>query len=197
MLAGGPRTTYQLVKQTARGLRFVWPRAEGRIYDEPKLLVAHGLAAARREHTGRRPRTVYSITPVGERAFWRWLAEPAGGPVLEYETLLKVSFASRGTKDGLLGHLHAVADQAAVNLATGQARADEYANARVPLPDNLAVNALMWDFLWRFYSAVADWAQWAADEVSSWPDDLRPTAQTQDWAIALFRTVLDPPADPG
>ena len=76
LLAARPRTAYQLATLVARGLRFVWPRAEGRIYDEPRLLADHGLALARREHTGRRPRTVYSITPEGRRALRRWITEP-------------------------------------------------------------------------------------------------------------------------
>jgi PadR family transcriptional regulator AphA len=189
LLAAGPRTTYELVKQVARGLRFVWPRAEGRIYDEPRLLAAHGLALARKEHTGRRPRTVYSITPRGRRSLRDWIAEPGAGPVLEYETLLKVSFAGCGTKADLLGHLSAVSGHAAVNLATGRTRADEYANSRVPLPENLAINALMWKFLWQFYSAVQDWADWAAAEAVRWPDDLQPTAETQAWAMELFRAA--------
>jgi PadR family transcriptional regulator, regulatory protein AphA len=187
LLAGGPRTTYELVKQVARGLRFVWPRAEGRIYDEPRLLVAHGLAQARKEYTGRRPRTVYFITPQGRRSLRDWVAGPGAGPALEYETLLKVSFAGRGSQADLLGHLSAVRDHAAASLAIGRTRADEYAHRRVPLPENLAVNALLWRFLWQFYSAVADWADWAAAEAARWPDDLQPTAETQAWAMRLFQ----------
>ncbi|MGD0375188.1 MAG: PadR family transcriptional regulator [Streptosporangiaceae bacterium] len=193
LLAAGPQTAYELARQVARGLRFVWPRAEGRIYDEPRLLADHGLALARQEYTGRRPRTVYSITPKGRRALRRWVAEPGAGPALEYETLLKVAFAGCATKADLLGHLHAIGGHAAARLATGRARADEYANARVPLPEHLAVNGLMWNFLWQFYSAVEDWAAWAAAEVSRWPDDLRSTAGPDARAMEMFRAALDTP----
>ena len=34
LLAIRPASSYELAKQVARGLRFTWPRAEGRIYDE-------------------------------------------------------------------------------------------------------------------------------------------------------------------
>lgn len=51
---------------------------------------------------------------------------------------------------------------------------------------------LMWNFLWQFYSAIQDWAAWAIAEVTSWPDDLHPTAEADARAIALFRAVLDP-----
>ena len=192
LLAAGPRTSYELARQVARGLRFVWPRAEGRIYDEPKVLAAHGLAVASKELTGRRPRTVYSITAPGRRALRDWLAEPARGPALEYETLLKVVFAAAGTKAGLLAHLTAVREHAAAGLETGRARADEYGGERVPLPEHLAINALLWRFLWGYYSAIADWADWAAGVVSQWPDDMNPTAATQAWAMDLFRSAPPP-----
>ncbi len=49
----------------------------------------------------------------------------------------------------------------------------------------------MWKFLWQFYSAVQDWADWAAAEVARWPDDLQPTAETRAWAMELFRAAAD------
>ncbi len=65
----------------------------------------------------------------------------------------------------------------------------------VPLPENLAVNAVLWKFLWQFYSAVQDWAEWATAEAARWPHDLQPTAETQAWAMELFRAAEDGSAD--
>jgi DNA-binding PadR family transcriptional regulator len=190
ILAARPSTTYELATQVGRGLRFVWPRAVGRIYDEPKLLADHGLARARQEYTGRRPRTVYSITPKGRRSLRKWLAEPGNGPALEYEALLKVAYAAHGSKADLLGNIASVRGHAAAGLSVGRVRANEYANQLVPLPPNVAVNALMWGFLWRFYSALDDWAVWASAEVSNWPDGMEPTAETVANAMEMFRTAL-------
>ena len=39
-------TTYELAKQVRRRLHWFWPRAERKLYDEPKRLVAAGLATA-------------------------------------------------------------------------------------------------------------------------------------------------------
>ena len=62
-------TTYELAKQVQRSLGWFWPRAERKLYDEPKRLVAAGLASSEREMTGARPRTVYAVTRRGpERA---------------------------------------------------------------------------------------------------------------------------------
>ena len=62
LLALRPWTTYELAQQMDRALGQFWPPARSKLYEEPKKLVTHGLAIATRESTGRRPRTVYSIT---------------------------------------------------------------------------------------------------------------------------------------
>jgi DNA-binding PadR family transcriptional regulator len=191
ILAAKPSTTYELATQVGRGLRFVWPRAEGRIYDEPKLLVEHGLARAKREYTGRRPRTVYSITPKGRRSLRRWLSKPGNGPAIEYEALLKVAYSTYGTKTDLLANIASVHAHAVANLGVGRVRAGEYADHLVPLPPNVAVNALMWNFLWRFFSAVEDWAAWASTEVAGWPEDMGPTPEMVAGAMERFRSGLD------
>ena len=61
-------SSYELAQQMKRSTRHFWPRAQSKIYEEPKKLAAHGLATATREFTGRRPRTVYAITPKGREA---------------------------------------------------------------------------------------------------------------------------------
>lgn len=58
-------TTYELAKQVQRSLNWFWPRAERKLYDEPKRLVADGLATASVGATGKRPKTVYAITDAG------------------------------------------------------------------------------------------------------------------------------------
>src|SRR4029078_4519614 len=68
-------TTYELAKQVQRSLGWFWPRAERKLYDEPKRLVAAGLAKSTAEMTGSRPRTVYTITARGRKALQRWLGE--------------------------------------------------------------------------------------------------------------------------
>src|SRR6187397_3073393 len=93
LLAIKPWTTHELVQQVDRSLRRLWPRAQSKLYEEPKKLVAHGYARAEDDSIGRRRRTRYTITPTGRRALAAWVAEPGGGPVLEFEQLLKISFS--------------------------------------------------------------------------------------------------------
>ena len=94
-------STYELAQQMKRSIHYYWPRAESHIYEEPKKLVARGLAVASREQTGRRPRTVYAITDDGRAALRAWLTDPGKGPVVEFEGLVKVLFAVYGAlRDG-------------------------------------------------------------------------------------------------
>ena len=76
LLALKPWTTYELARQVQRSLGWFWPRAERKLYDEPKHLVAAGLATATAQQTGRRPRTMYAITAAGRKALRSWLGEP-------------------------------------------------------------------------------------------------------------------------
>ena len=108
LLAVRPWTTYELAQQMRRALGQFWPRAESKLYEEPKKLVAHGLARATKETTGKRPRTVYSITAKGRRAMAAWVPQPGAGPVLEFEALVKLFYAEHGTKDDILATLDRV-----------------------------------------------------------------------------------------
>src|SRR5688572_23580768 len=76
LLAVKPWTTHELVQQVDRSLRRVWPRAQSKLYEEPKKLVAHGLARATDDSVGRRRRTRYTITAKGRRALAAWLRRP-------------------------------------------------------------------------------------------------------------------------
>src|SRR5436190_14240332 len=98
LLAVKPWTTYELAQQMDRGLGRFWPRAESKLYEEPKKLVAHGLAKATTDMVGKRPRTIYTITAKGRRALADWVPTSGAGPVLEFEQLLKVFFAEHATK---------------------------------------------------------------------------------------------------
>ena len=95
-----------------RSLRWFWPRAERKLYDEPKRLAEEGLATATREHTGKRGRTVYTITDAGRAALRDWLGEPFAPPTTEFEGMVKVFFADAGSTPPLLAALDLIEAQA-------------------------------------------------------------------------------------
>jgi DNA-binding PadR family transcriptional regulator len=173
LLAIRPWTTHELVQQVDRSMRRIWPRAQSKLYEEPKKLVAHGLARATDDPVGRRRRTRYTITPKGRRALAAWVGEPGAGPALEFEQLLKITYADSGTKADILTNLAAtrgwVLDQNAENLATARA----YLEGRGAFPERAALNQVGGRFLTDFYLMVAEWVAWATAHVADWPDDTR------------------------
>jgi PadR family transcriptional regulator, regulatory protein AphA len=182
LLALQPWTTYQLATQMERSLGWIWPRALSRLYEEPKKLVAAGLATSRPGATGRRRSTVYTITPDGRDALAAWLAEPGTGPVLECEALVKIAYADQGTRDGLLANLAALIDDTTAKLHFGQMIADAYLQGRGPFQERLPLNGLMWRFLWEYHVTVLRWARWAQDQVQAWPEDLSQLDATAEFS---------------
>lgn len=172
LIAVRPYSTYELAKAMGLSVGRVWPRAESKLFEEPKKLVEHGYAVGREEKIGRRPRTVYSITAAGRRALAAWLGEPGAGPALEFEGLVKLMFAEHGKRSDALETIARArawaVDMNAANIAAGR----RFAKGDGRHEDRRATTLLMGAFLTDFYALVAQWADWAAAEVENWPDDI-------------------------
>jgi PadR family transcriptional regulator AphA len=173
LLAIKPWSTYELTQQMDRSLGRIWPRAVSKLYEEPKKLVAEGLASASRQTIGRRSRTVYAITAKGRRALAAWLREPGAGPVLEFEQLLKVFFSENGTKEDTLATLAATRAWAAARSRESLDVGRRYLAGDGPFPERAAQLELTSRFITDFYAFVGDWASWATTVVDGWPDDPR------------------------
>lgn len=186
LLAVKPWTTYELAKQMDRTLSRFWPRARSKVLEEPKKLVALGLATAREEPVGRRPRTVYSITTKGRKVLAAWVREPGGGPVLEFEQLLKVFFSDNGSRDDLLRALHEVRAGAYERTLRNVEVARSVLDRRTPFPRRDAVNQLVGTFVMDFDDMVDRWAEWAIGIVEGWPDE--PAAAEPD-LVAVEATL--------
>ena len=193
LLALRPWTTYQLATQMERSLGWIWPRAVSRLYEEPKKLVAAGLATSRPGATGRRRATVYAITADGRRALAAWLAEPGAGPALECEALVKIAYADQGTRDGLLANLTALIDDATAKLAFGEMIATSYLEGHGPFQERLPLSGLMWRFLWEYHVTVLRWARWARDQVQAWPEDMSQLDATAEFS-RIVSAAGSPPA---
>lgn len=192
LLAVQPWSTYELTRQMERTLGRVWPRAQSKLYEEPKKLVALGLATAEDDGVGRRPRTVYTITDRGRQALAEWLREPGEGPVLEFEQLVKLSFADHGTRDDALRTIAATLEWARQRNEENLAAAEEYALGVGAFQYRAAQNMLAGAFFTDYYAMVARWATWAREQVERWPEhpadavadliDLAEIAQRAQWS---------------
>jgi DNA-binding PadR family transcriptional regulator len=185
-LAMRPWTVYDLVQQMQRNVHYFFPRVESQVYAEPKRLVEAGLAVATVEMTGKRKRTVYSITDEGRLELERWLAEPIRkGPLLEFEGLLRVQLAPFGTDEDLASTLLQVREQ----INELQTLADrirlEYLEGRAPFQRFVLTRSMLYDFLDSYARLVDDWAERSQERMAAWPEQSE--AEREAAALAIFR----------
>jgi PadR family transcriptional regulator, regulatory protein AphA len=180
LLAIQPWSTYELTRQMDRSLGRIWPRAQSKLYEEPKKLAASGHVRASAEWVGQRRRTVYSITPKGQRALAAWLAQPSAGLVLSSEHLLKLFFAENGSRDDALATLAQARAWAEERNAGNLEAARSYLVGDAPFQSRAAQTLVVGRFLTEFYRLVAEWSEWASAVVEQWPED--PSAAVPDSA---------------
>jgi DNA-binding PadR family transcriptional regulator len=189
VLALRPHSTYELAKQAGLSQHYLWPRAESNVYAEPKRLVAAGLAESRKEATGRRARTVYSITDAGRAELAAWLAAPSSRPRYESEALLKVFFAENGTVEDMLASIRAVRDDATAAIEHWQRIADRYESGEGEYPQRFALSALIARLLGEQQAATVRWAEWADGVVSRWSTQ---SGADATWGVETIRATGKP-----
>ena len=164
LLSVRPWTTYELAQQVRRSLQWFWPRAERKLYDDPKRLAADGLATATEEYTGKRRRTVYAITARGRRELRAWLRTPSADPSWENEALVKVFFADGGDIDALRATLSEMGDAARRRLAD----LGDLAREEPSFPGRRHLNALTIRLQQDLEETTLRWSEWALEQTASW-----------------------------
>lgn len=186
-------TTYELTQQMERAVGRIWPRARSKVYEEPKKLVAHGLATARKEKVGRRPRTMYTITPKGRRALKTWLAgSGAEGPSMECEMFTKLLFADQGSRADALSTIDEARRWAVSEITAFAETARPYLEGGGAFPERAGrTNMIVGRFMLDFYDLVHRWSEWADEVVSGWPEDLSEAEQD----LSLMKHVVERAAE--
>jgi PadR family transcriptional regulator, regulatory protein AphA len=188
-LAWGEAGTYELVKAMRRNLRYMWPRAESRIYAEVKRLDERGLVSAHAGASGERRRVSYRITELGRQALREWLTGPPGGIALEHEPLLRVFLGAEGAPQDLLRAIRATREHAEEMLARGQPLAEEYLGSRHPQQHEVHLRALSFDYLYRWALMNLEWAERAEREVLRW-DGTAGNPAREARALSTIRAAL-------
>jgi DNA-binding PadR family transcriptional regulator len=178
-----PWTTYELAKQVQRSLGWFWPRAERKLYDEPKHLVTLGWAKATDERTGNRPRTVYAITPKGRGALRSWLSEPSAPSLFESEAMVKVFFADGGTLEQLDETLAVMEASAHDRIADLRSMIEGSEEPSYEFAHRMPINALGLRFELDHQALQATWAAWAREQIAMWTSTSDPG--DWDWQEAL------------
>jgi PadR family transcriptional regulator, regulatory protein AphA len=189
-------SAYELATEIKKSLAISWPRAESRIYAEPKSLVEHGLASAEEEPgLNGRARTRYSITAAGRDALQSWLDDvPARPPSFENEAAIKVALAEFGERSSLVRTLERLEDQCVEMRLAAVAQCPVYAQntgittARVRA---LALETRLWLAL---NATVIQWARDARREVEAWPDPMPDDQAEEAYADYLHMIATLGPA---
>jgi len=162
-------STWELTTQLRRNMRFFWPRAESRIFDEAKSLVTRRLARSRQSFTGRRARTSYAITAAGRTQLRQWLATPPKSTALECEPLLRVFLGDLGTIEQLRAAVAQVRADGHAILDVGRVVGPEYLAGTAPFQDQVHVRAFVFDFLSHHARMLIDWADRTDAALTRWP----------------------------
>lgn len=169
-------TAYELAEQIDKGVTEIWPRADRQLYNAPKLLLEQGLISATKTATGRRERTVYSITPAGREALRSWLPGASKPPSLEFEAMVRLVLADQGNVEDLRRTLQDVIDQA---VRKREQFEDRYRLIRASgggtFPERQHLFALSTAFMVGHFTHLEQWASWALKEIETWDDTVRST----------------------
>ncbi len=170
LLAGGPASGYELTKQFDLSLANVWSARHSQIYPELQKMAAAGWVVVGEE--GARGRKEYEITAVGRAELERWLTSPLPERTQRNELLLRVFFlwtlreedAERFLVDAAARarEIHARLDALDVAIPWDDTRSDLM--GRLVLEQGL-----------RVATAIADWADWAAEQIRAGHDALHLT----------------------
>lgn len=159
LLARRPWSAYELNKyMQLSALRRIWPRAESRIYEEPKKLATLGLASLTEEYQGARKRSVYRITAAGRRALAAWFEEPGAELVYEYETLVKLlngDHCDDATLRSLVGEVRRQAREEARQVV---AACEQILREGWRIPETAEHNGLIIGFIRESIEARLRWA---------------------------------------
>ncbi len=191
LLASRPWSAYELARhmKTSNNLRFIWPRAESKIYQAPKDLVARGWATSREESVKGRSRTVYRITAKGGRALRIWLEEPPALPHFEIEAALKVTYATGGSVEQLRETLRSIRAEQLVMGESMVASGLKVLEDGFAMPERAHTSALVAELVAQLAGAMAAWATWAEKAVSEW-DEIEIDAEKETWARETYERIL-------
>lgn len=108
MLKLGVRTGYDIKNAIDTSTRFFWGASFGQIYPELRRLRKVGLIRGKSVPRGKVKRTVYSLTPAGEKALHEWLTDSERFDFeLRDESVLRLFFGDALTREEVVANLRA------------------------------------------------------------------------------------------
>ncbi len=162
LLAGEPKSGYDLSQYFAGSMGNVWPAQHSQIYPELGKLVAEGLIT--QTGAGPRGRKVYQTTPKGIEALRAWMRNTQPDYSVRCEAMLRILCLWVLPPGEALGHLER--DRAEYARHLDQI---EKSIANAPwgsTPTNRSARLTI-EFGRRFYTTLIEWCDWAGEQISA------------------------------
>ena len=162
LLAEEPMSGYDLTKRFAASLANAWPVQHSQIYPELARLLNLGWIVQIAE--GPRGRKVYESTPDGLAALREWLCDTDADQTLRHEPILRAFFRWTLPPDEAVRQFRSDAATYELKLAELQDLADDldWGSSPAAFSSRLALEAGL-----RLYRDLAQWATWAANQIST------------------------------
>jgi len=180
LLAARDWSAYQLAEQLGRGVAELWPSADRGRYAVLNRLRDAGFVDTRQEHTGKRARTIYSITPEGRAALTQWLTTPVRPPSFEFEGMVRVLLSDQGSLDDLRSTLAQTRERALAQRGLFARYAAFISATGGTFPERKHLFALANTFMIGHYDHILAWADWAEQQIADWPDTVTPATARGD-----------------
>jgi PadR family transcriptional regulator, regulatory protein AphA len=160
LLAAAPRSGYDLSRFFEASMGNVWPAQHSQIYPELAKLASEGLIAQAGE--GPRGRKTYRTTLLGVEALRTWMRDGEPDYSVRYGALLRIFCLWVLPTEEALAHL----DRDRAEYERHLEQIDKALAERDWGADQVARSSrLAIDFGRRFYAALIEWVDWAADQV--------------------------------
>lgn len=137
--ASGP----ELVEMAQGAAPLFWTGAATHVLREARRLADDGYLDARREAAKTRPKTVFTMSGKGARAFREWLGQPSTYPRIQHEAAIRLFASDMGDPEDVLRSLRALRDalpalEAACSTYEERARAIPHRTKAIVLELSLA-----------------------------------------------------------
>ncbi|NND69720.1 MAG: PadR family transcriptional regulator [Halioglobus sp.] len=187
-----PWSAYELTRfMRVSYLRAIWPRAESRLYEGPKKLIALGFATASKERQGQRSRTVYTITDSGREALAAWLSVETRDVVFEHEALLQLGNCDVGELrdvEVILDRLRESTGADLEEMAVALEVLGDPAAERLSSDKRFVLNTLVNTFIFEVLLARRRWLACAEQLTADW-GDLEPSEDKLAAVHAHYREL--------
>ena len=166
LLAEGPASGYDLLKEFENSMANVWPATQSQLYSELNKLAAGGLIEV--SAVGPRGRKEYAITDAGLAELQRWVVSPQDDPPFRSAGLLRIFLLGLIPVDQARSHLQSMAAHADAEVSRlAQLRESLTGGRPVDAADQLFFGLSALDYGLRLNAMQAEWARSVVRELDA------------------------------